>query len=287
MSAAVFSNQAPAEPSDGTCQLRYQRCLCANGGWQHQWTFNRVRCHPHADQLVSPARASSRHSSELTQRNSLSPRSLSATTSLPLTLTIANNGGAPMNNIGFQIAGQSASSFSWSASTCGATLNNRKQLQGSSQFHSGSSGAAYSNAHRNFLHAGSRTRPGAAHWHRSVCLGNHDHPVSTRLHTACSGSSHRSSNCDSHEHRLHSRRRHYAVSVTSPFSLVQNTCTAALAAGRKLLNRGRLHTHGKRSCDRRAHRQLFRVRHCGDCFPYRNWWCSRLRTSAATSLSFR
>ncbi len=43
--------------------------------------------------------------------------------SSPLTLTIANNGGAPMNNIGFQIAGQSASSFSWSASTCGATLN--------------------------------------------------------------------------------------------------------------------------------------------------------------------
>jgi hypothetical protein len=42
---------------------------------------------------------------------------------LPITLSITNTGGAPMNNIGFQIAGQSASSFSQSASTCGAALN--------------------------------------------------------------------------------------------------------------------------------------------------------------------
>ncbi len=44
-------------------------------------------------------------------------------TALPLTLSISNTGGAPMNNIGFQIVGQSASSYSWSASTCGASLN--------------------------------------------------------------------------------------------------------------------------------------------------------------------
>ena len=44
--------------------------------------------------------------------------------SSPLTLTISNTGGAPMSNVGFQISGQSASSFSWTASTCGATLNN-------------------------------------------------------------------------------------------------------------------------------------------------------------------
>ena len=41
----------------------------------------------------------------------------------PITLSISNTGGAPMNNIGFQIAGQSASSFSWSANSCGALLN--------------------------------------------------------------------------------------------------------------------------------------------------------------------
>ncbi len=41
----------------------------------------------------------------------------------PLTLSISNTGGAPMNNIGFQIAGSSGSSFTWGASTCGATLN--------------------------------------------------------------------------------------------------------------------------------------------------------------------
>ena len=42
----------------------------------------------------------------------------------PLALSISNSGGAPMSNIGFQITGPSAASFSWGASTCGATLNN-------------------------------------------------------------------------------------------------------------------------------------------------------------------
>ena len=41
----------------------------------------------------------------------------------PITLSISNTGGAPMSSIGFQIAGQAASSFSWSTSTCGASLN--------------------------------------------------------------------------------------------------------------------------------------------------------------------
>jgi hypothetical protein len=44
--------------------------------------------------------------------------------SSPATLTISNTGGAPMSNVGFQISGQSAANFSWTANTCGATLNN-------------------------------------------------------------------------------------------------------------------------------------------------------------------
>ncbi len=40
------------------------------------------------------------------------------------TLTISNTGGAPLANVGFQITGTSASSFSFEASTCGATLSN-------------------------------------------------------------------------------------------------------------------------------------------------------------------
>ena len=45
-------------------------------------------------------------------------------TSTPVALTITNIGGAPMANIGLQITGSAASSFSWSASTCGASLIN-------------------------------------------------------------------------------------------------------------------------------------------------------------------
>jgi hypothetical protein len=44
--------------------------------------------------------------------------------SLPSTLNVTNSGGAPMANVGFQITGSAASSFAWSASTCGTTLNN-------------------------------------------------------------------------------------------------------------------------------------------------------------------
>lgn len=42
--------------------------------------------------------------------------------SQPLTLTVTNTGGAPMANVGFQIMGQSAGSFSRGATTCGAAL---------------------------------------------------------------------------------------------------------------------------------------------------------------------
>jgi hypothetical protein len=42
--------------------------------------------------------------------------------SQPQTLTVTNTGGAPMANVGFQIAGPAASSFSTGAATCGATL---------------------------------------------------------------------------------------------------------------------------------------------------------------------
>jgi hypothetical protein len=39
-----------------------------------------------------------------------------------LTLTVTNTGGAPMANVGFQITGQAAASFSIGTTTCGATL---------------------------------------------------------------------------------------------------------------------------------------------------------------------
>ncbi len=60
----------------------------------------------------------------------VSPASLTFTeqtagqASAPQTLTVSNTGGAPMANVGFQIAGQSATSFSTGTTTCGATLSN-------------------------------------------------------------------------------------------------------------------------------------------------------------------
>ena len=44
--------------------------------------------------------------------------------SSPILLTITNNGGAPLTNIGFQVVGISSASFATGATTCGATLSN-------------------------------------------------------------------------------------------------------------------------------------------------------------------
>jgi hypothetical protein len=44
--------------------------------------------------------------------------------SAPATLTVTNSGGAPMANIGFQIAGSAAASYATGTTTCGALLGN-------------------------------------------------------------------------------------------------------------------------------------------------------------------
>ena len=60
----------------------------------------------------------------------VAPAQLTFTTQLigqagaPLTLNVTNIGGAPMSNIGFQITGPSASSFSLGSTTCRPSLNN-------------------------------------------------------------------------------------------------------------------------------------------------------------------
>jgi hypothetical protein len=60
----------------------------------------------------------------------VSPASLTFTAqtvgqaSLAQTVTVSNSGGAPLANVGFQINGLSASSFSYGSTTCGATLAN-------------------------------------------------------------------------------------------------------------------------------------------------------------------
>ena len=44
--------------------------------------------------------------------------------SSPQTVTVSNTGGAPLANVGFQIYGSNANSFSYGSTTCGATLAN-------------------------------------------------------------------------------------------------------------------------------------------------------------------
>jgi hypothetical protein len=62
----------------------------------------------------------------------VSPTSLSFSAivgdaSSPQTLTVTNTGGAPLANVGFQITGQSAASFSTGATTCGSHAEQRER----------------------------------------------------------------------------------------------------------------------------------------------------------------
>ena len=148
----------------------------------------------------------------------------------PLTLTINNTGGASMSNIGFQITGQAASSFSWGASTCGATLSSgsgctvqvtfapaaagaltatlvvtsstlnvapvQVSLSGTGQ---AASGIVISPAQMFFTQATLGQVSGA----QTATITNTGNVVATGL----------------------------ALSISHPFSVVQNTCSSTLAAG--------------------------------------------------------
>lgn len=79
---------------------------------------------------------------------SVSPPSLNfggqiiAATSAPLSVTIANSGGAPMANVGFQITGSGGSSFAVAGTTCGARLDENGSCTAQITFSPSSTGAA-------------------------------------------------------------------------------------------------------------------------------------------------
>jgi hypothetical protein len=166
----------------------------------------------------------------------LSPTSLSfpsqqvGTTSAPLTLTVSNTGGAPMANVGFQIAGAFAGSFATGATTCGATLNNGSNCTVQVSFKPVAVGGSTATLTVTSSTLGVQPVSLALSGTGTAAAGINVSPgqmsfVETTLGQPSTAQTVRISNSGAVS------ASGLTVAVTAPFSLIQNTCGTSLAAG--------------------------------------------------------
>jgi hypothetical protein len=150
--------------------------------------------------------------------------------SAPSLVTIANSGGAPMANVGFQLIGQSAGSFSTGVTTCGVTLANSSsctvQVIFTPSVTGGSAATLVVSSSSNGVTAvsvplsGSGTAPGAI----GVSPSQITFPIVSPGRTSAAQTVTVTNTGASQLASL-------ALKATSPFGLVQNTCTGSLGAG--------------------------------------------------------
>jgi len=145
-------------------------------------------------------------------------------------LTVSNTGGAPLANVGFQISGLSAASFSTGTTTCGATLANGAACTVQVIFTPAAAGGSTASlavssstsgvAPVNVTLTGAGQIPAGLNVSPSqlvfpIVAAGQSSPSQTVTLTNTGGSPANS----------------LTLSATPPFSLIQNTCTATLAAG--------------------------------------------------------
>jgi len=167
---------------------------------------------------------------------SVTPPSLSfaaqavGTTSSPFTLTVSNTGGAAMANVGFQITGASASSFALGITTCGALLSNGSSCTVQVSFTpvaSGGSTAALTISSSTIGVPSSQvplTGNGSSATALSVT------PTALSFSVVIVGQS-SAAQTVTIANTGSSAATALTLAVFAPFSLVQDTCTATLAAG--------------------------------------------------------
>jgi hypothetical protein len=151
--------------------------------------------------------------------------------SAPQTVMVTNSGGAPMANVGFQITGPAAASYSITGTTCGAVLNNGASCTAQVVFTPAATGAIAAT-----LVVSSSTTGVAA---VSVALGGSGQLASALgtnpsqlLFTPVVGVGESSAA----QMVTVTNTSNYSIAavtlaVTAPFTLAQNNCTGALAAG--------------------------------------------------------
>lgn len=151
--------------------------------------------------------------------------------SAPQTLTITNSGGVAAANIGFQITGPAAASYSVTATTCGALLNSGSQCTAQIVFTpsgTGSIAAALSvSSSTTGIIAASVPLDGAGQLTAGFQTNPALLPFSTVIPVGQSSAAQTVTISNSSNYSIGA----VSVAATAPFTLTQNTCTGTLGAG--------------------------------------------------------
>jgi len=150
--------------------------------------------------------------------------------SAPQTLTVSNTGGAPLANVGFQITGPSDGSFSTGSSTCGATLANGGSCTIQVIFTPIASGGSTASLAISSSTSGVKAVTVPLTGVGQAMAGLNVSPALLLFPTVVPGQSSLSQTV-SLTNSGGSTASALTLTVTPPFSLVQNNCGASLAGG--------------------------------------------------------
>lgn len=150
--------------------------------------------------------------------------------SAPQTLTIANTGGAPMANIGFEITGAAAASYAVSASTCGSLAANGGSCTAQVVFTPGGTGAIAATLAISTSTPGVRAVSVPLNGSGQLANGLATNPTQVTFPVVAAGQSSGAQAItvtNSSEYAIGG----VALTAGAPFSITQNRCTGSLAAG--------------------------------------------------------
>ena len=167
---------------------------------------------------------------------SVNPSSLSFSTqqpgvaSAPQTVTVSNTGGAPMANVGFQITGAAAASYSVGVTTCGATLNGGGSCTVQVVFTPAATGAIAATLTVSSSTLGVTPVSVSLNGSAQLSSGLGGNPAQLTFPAVGVGQSSAALPVTINNTSSYAIGS-LALAVSGPFSLSQNTCTGSLAAG--------------------------------------------------------
>ncbi len=150
--------------------------------------------------------------------------------SAPQTLTITNSGGAPVANVGFQLTGAAASSYSVPTTTCGALLNNGSSCTAQIVFTPGATGAIAATLVVSSSTTGVAPVSVPLNGSGQLTAGLATNPSQLTFPVISAGQSSTAQSVtvtNSSSYAIGS----VSLAAPTPFSITQNTCTGSLAAG--------------------------------------------------------
>ncbi len=152
------------------------------------------------------------------------------TGSVPFVLTVSDSGGAPMSNVGFQITGLSANSFSTGSSTCGVVLNNGSSCTVQVIFTPAATGGNTATLTVSSSTLGVKSATVALSGTGTAASGLNVSPGQMTFTEAMLGQT-SPAQIATINNTSAANASGLALLVTGPFSLTQNTCGLSLGAG--------------------------------------------------------